>query len=170
MLAARGFPRVEGIYYNQTYAPVVNFTSVRVLLAVVTPLILLLHRRRVVTAFLNSDLEECAYMQQPEDFKAKANEHLVCRPSRSIFGLKQANGCWYKKMNSFVCGVLGLQQNSADRCLYSSEKKGSIVMIVLYVDDLVFACNSPTTLCENKDASDEAFGMKSLNDALQCLI
>lgn len=44
----------------------------------------------VKTAFLNGDLDEEIYMQQPDGFSVKGKEKLVCKLKRSMYGLKQA--------------------------------------------------------------------------------
>ena len=49
-----------------------------------------LHQIDVKTVFLNGDLEEEVYMDQPEGFVTTGNEKLVCKLNKSIYGLKQA--------------------------------------------------------------------------------
>ena len=44
----------------------------------------------VKTAFLNGDLDEKIYMEQPEGFIIPGQEKKVCRLVKSLYGLKQA--------------------------------------------------------------------------------
>lgn len=168
-LVARGFSQVEGVDYNETYAPVVKFTSVRILMAIVTVLNLYLHQMDVVTAFLNGDLEETVYMEQPEGFKVKGKEDWVCRLRKAIYGLKQASRQWYKKMDDFLTKNLGLCRNLADDCIYTGCYDGVIVIIALYVDDLLIACSKMSKLNEIKAELSKRFRMKDLNEARKCL-
>src|ERR1700752_4112245 len=85
-LVARAFTQTEGVDYHETYAPVVKMTSIRVLLSIVAIHDLELHQMDVKTAFLNGHLEEEIYMQQPEGFIARGNEHLVCKLKRTLYG------------------------------------------------------------------------------------
>ena len=50
-----------------------------------------LHQMNVKAAFLNGNLEEEIYMNQPEDFSIEGKEHMVCRLKKSIYRLKQAS-------------------------------------------------------------------------------
>ena len=56
----------------------------------------------VKIAFLNGDLSEIIYVQQPEGFSISSNKDLVCKLKRSIFGLKQAFRQWYLKFDEVV--------------------------------------------------------------------
>jgi Reverse transcriptase (RNA-dependent DNA polymerase) len=67
-LAAKGYSQIHGVDYEETFAPVVKFTSIRILLARVTHFSLELHQMDVVTAFINGDLDEIIHMEQPEGF------------------------------------------------------------------------------------------------------
>lgn len=56
----------------------------------------------VKTAFLNGDLKEEIYMEQPEGFILPGQDHLVCRLHRALYGLTQASRSWYMKIDQFL--------------------------------------------------------------------
>ena len=96
-LVAKGFRQKEGIDYFDTYAPVARITSIRVLLSLSSIYDLFVHQMDVKTAFLNGDLDEEVYMEQPEGFVLPGNEHKVCKLIKSLYGLKQAPKQWHEK-------------------------------------------------------------------------
>jgi len=67
-LVTKGFTQIVGIDYEETFSPVVRFASIRLLLALVAHLDLELFQMDVKTAFLNGNLEEEIYMNQPIGF------------------------------------------------------------------------------------------------------
>ena len=56
----------------------------------------------VKAAFLNSDLDNNIYMQQPEGYIDKDHPELVCKLNKSIYGLKQADRCWNLAIDKFL--------------------------------------------------------------------
>lgn len=109
-LLAAGFSQVQGVDYNETYAPVAKFTSLRILLAVVTAVRLRLYQMDVVPAFLNGELVEKVHMAQPEGFKVKRKEQWVYRLRKALYGLKQAPRQWYKKWMTSLLKYLGSKE------------------------------------------------------------
>ncbi len=73
---ARGFTQTFGVDYNETFAPVAKFTSIRCILAFTALEDMEIHQMDVKTGFLNGELEEEIYMEQPQRFVHEGGEHL----------------------------------------------------------------------------------------------
>ncbi len=67
-LVARGFTQIFGVDYNETFAPVAKFVSICYALALATIEDMKIHQMDVKTTFLNGDLYDEIYMEQPEGF------------------------------------------------------------------------------------------------------
>jgi hypothetical protein len=65
---ARGFSQVEGIDYEETFAPVAQYTSIRTIIALASAMGWRLHQMDVKTDFLNGEIEEEVYIEQPDGF------------------------------------------------------------------------------------------------------
>ena len=90
----------------------------------------------VKTAFLNGDLEEEIYMDQPEGFTMPGNEHKVCKLLKYLYGLKQAPRQWHEKFDQCLLSN-GFKTNESDKCIYYKNFDDAHVIICLYVDDLL---------------------------------
>ena len=73
--------------YNEVFAPVAMYSSIRLICAIITIFGLLLDQMDVVTTFLYGNLDETIYMKQPLGFEQKGKEG-VCKLLKSIYGLK----------------------------------------------------------------------------------
>ncbi|XP_077246057.1 uncharacterized protein LOC143885902 [Tasmannia lanceolata] len=87
-LVAKGYRQKKEFDYFDTFALVARITSVRLLIALTAIHKLVIHQMDVKTAFLNGDLEEEVYMEQPEGFITPGQEHKVCKLLKSLYGLK----------------------------------------------------------------------------------
>ncbi|KAM1839706.1 hypothetical protein ACFX14_014506 [Malus domestica] len=67
-LVAKGYKQREGLDYFDTYSPVTRITSIHMLIAIAVIHNLEIHQMDVKTAFLNGELDEEIYMEQPEGF------------------------------------------------------------------------------------------------------
>ena len=89
-LVIKGYRQTKGLDYFDTYSPVTRINSIRMVLAIAALRNLEIHQMDVKTAFLNGDLDEEIYMEQPEGFSAPGQEKKVCKLVKSLYGLKQA--------------------------------------------------------------------------------
>jgi hypothetical protein len=134
-LVARGFTQTFGIDYNETFAPVAKFVSIRCILALAAIEDMEIHQMDVKTAFLNGDLEEEIYMEQPEGFTHEG-EHLVCKLHKSLYGLKQSPRAWNQKLDTFLKNI-EFTRSDANFCVYVAQVADVKFFIVVYVDDLI---------------------------------
>ena len=64
-------------------------TTIRVLLSLAASHGLLVHQMDVKTSFLNGELNEEIYMEQPVAFVANGQEGMVCKLLKSLYGLNK---------------------------------------------------------------------------------
>lgn len=117
----------------------------------------------VKTAFLNGNLKEEIYLEQPEGFVIPGQENKVCRLIKSLYGLKQAPKQWHEKFDTTVT-AFGFQHNSADRCIYSKCTSKYTVVICLYVDDMLIIGTHLEGILETKKYLSSNFKMKDLGE------
>jgi transposase InsO family protein len=164
-LVAKGYSQRYGIDYEETYAPVCRIGSIRVLIALAAHFNWEIHHMDVTSAYLNGDLQETVYMQQPTGFEATgAQASLVCKLAKSLYGLKQAGRTWNQKIDD-VLRSSGFTPLDADHCVYRSEKGFSHIIVSLYVDDLLLFSNDLRALTAFKAAVSTRFDMKDLGEA-----
>ena len=118
-----------------------RISSIRVLIALASVHNLVIHQMDVKTAFLNGELEEEIYMDQPEGCLVPRDEKKVCKLVKSLYGLKQAPKQWHRKFNLVLISN-GFFVNDADKCIYNKVENNSCIIIYLYVDDMhIFGTN-----------------------------
>ena len=76
-----------------------------------------IHQMDVKTVFLNGELEEEIYMEQPEGFIVPSKETKVRTLVKSLYGLKQAPKQWYAKFDQIMLAN-GFKINECDKCVY----------------------------------------------------
>jgi hypothetical protein len=130
-LVVGGHKQTFGIDYEETFAPVVKYQSIRILLALATVHDWEVHQMDFVTAFLNATLSEEIYMEQPPGY-TNENPDDVCLLIKGLYGLKQSPRVWNKKYKD-IMEELGFVCITADESVYVNES----LIVGVYVDDLI---------------------------------
>jgi hypothetical protein len=139
-LCARGFTQVLGIDYEETFAPVVKFCTVRCFLTIAFQRKLQVYHLDIETAFLNATLEEEIYMEQPPGFTQQGG--YVCLLKKCLYGLKQSGRMWHQEFKRTLLEY-GFIQAKSDECLFTASVD---MFLCLYVDDILIALENDAKL------------------------
>ena len=89
-LVAQGYTQVEGVDFDETFAPIARLESIKILLAIACHLNFKLYQMDEKSAFLNGMLQEEVYVEQPKGFMDPYRPNDVYKLKRALYGLKQA--------------------------------------------------------------------------------
>ena len=166
-LVIRGDKQKEGVDYFETYSPTTRIQTLRTFLMTALTKGLDVKQVDVPTAYLFGDLEERLFitlpnywndiMQDVEPYPEGATAELL----QAVYGTKQAGRGWNRKADDFF-KALGYLPCPADPCLYHKETGGKKSILLLYVDDILFAGNDETVEQELTNALKKEFGCPPL--------
>lgn len=106
-LVAKGFHQTPGLDYTETFSPVAEPNTVRLVISLALSWNWSIRQLDMHNAFLNGDLNEEVYMEQPPGFSISSPTPLVCKLHKAIYGLKQSPRAWFTKLSRvFFSGVL----------------------------------------------------------------
>jgi hypothetical protein len=96
-----------------------------------------IHQMDIDTAFLIADLEEDIYMEPPTGMNVHRGK--VLKLHKCLYGLKQSP----RYFNKHLVGTLlrlGFENFENERCLFKKIVDGKFILVSIYVDDILFAC------------------------------
>lgn len=162
-LVVKGYAQVWGVDFSETFAPVARLDTVRMLLAIAAHKGWKVAQLDVKSAFLNGELKEEIYIEQPEGFAVKGAEEKVYKLKKALYGLKQAPRQWYSKIDSHLL-ELGFQRSPSENTLYVLKSGCDVVIVSLYVDDLLVTGSNTAQIEEFKDKMKKIFEMTDLGE------
>lgn len=82
-------------------------------------------------------LENHSYIEQPKGFMLTTNEGFVCKLKKDLYVLKEAPRAWYKRLDKYL-QQQGFKKGTIDNNLYIKFEGDDILIVVVYVDDIIF--------------------------------
>lgn len=162
-LVAKGYSQQCGIDYQETFSPVIKFTTVRTILSLAVSSHWSIKQIDISNAFLHGFLHEEVYMEQPTGFKNSSFPEHVCKLQRSLYGLKQAPRQWFMRLTTFLLS-LGFKQSKADNSLFYLCRGSLKFFILIYVDDIILTCSNSHELQNIIQKLGSVFPVKDLGD------
>ena len=126
----RGYLHIEGVDFFETYAPVIQWTTIHLFLILSIHLNLSSMQVDYTSAFLHASIDEDVYVEMPRGFKQSGQ---VLKLKRSLYGLRQSPRNFFLHLKTKL-EKLNFIQSEADQCLFVRPD----MICLVYVDDCLF--------------------------------
>lgn len=137
-LIAKGYTQTHGVDFYEAFSPVAKLTSVRLVISPEVNFDWPLFQLDVKNVFLNGDLQEEVYMQQPPGFVDEGESHQVCLLMKALYGLRQSPRAWFEKLSRLLLNC-GFTRNVSDYSVFVKSSTAGCVILVVYVDDIILS-------------------------------
>jgi hypothetical protein len=160
-LVARGFMQVYGVDYFETFAPVAKLASIRSILAIAARNDWDISMFDFHSAYLNGELDEDIYMEQPPDYEAADRRCYVVKLHKTLYGLKQAGKKWYDSLCRALADI-GFVRSEADSAVFFVHVGTDVIILAIHVDDSTMTGSSVTLQNEFKARINAKFQLTDL--------
>jgi hypothetical protein len=144
-LVAKGYSQVEGLDFDETYAPVARLESIRILLAYATYHGFKLYQKDVKMPS-SMVISRKRYVEQPPGFEDGEYPSHVYKLSKALYGLKQAPRAWHECLRDFLI-TNGFKVGKVDPTLFTNTIDKDLFICQIYVDDIIFGSTNKSS-CE----------------------
>jgi hypothetical protein len=127
-LVVKGYAQRHDIDYNEVFASVAQLDLVRLLIALATHEGWEVHHMDVKSTFLNGDLQEGVYIEQPTSFIIVGKEHKVLKLRKALYGLHQAPCAWNAKLDDTLLS-LGFRRTPSEHVFYV-RRNGNVQLVI----------------------------------------
>ena len=182
-LVVLGWGMVAGVHCGSTFAPVSRLQSIRTVLALAAEKNLEVLQYYVLTAFLNSPVDETIFVKTAPG-RGETDEdgvQQVMKLRKNLYGIPQAPVNWHGTIDDFVT-TIGFTLLKSDPCIYIYTHKDEIhnpvtkkgptlaswnkdtVIITIYVDDLLLVGQNKVLLKQLEEKLVRRFDTKCMGD------
>ena len=162
-LGSKGYAKKEHIEFEETFSSVAKLEAIRMFLALSSFWKFKVKQMDVKSAFHNAKLEEKVYIEQPEGFILGNDAELVCNLKKALYGLKQAPRAWYYHLDKYLQQQWFIK-GSVDNKLHTKIGNDKLLIIVVYVDDIIFGSNEESMSQNFTLVMQQEFEMSLLGD------
>ena len=127
-LVAKGYSQQEGIDYDETFAHVARLESIRMFLVYAAHKKFKVFQMDVKSAFLNGELDEEVFVEQPPGFVDPRFPNHVYRLDKALYGLKQAPRAWYETLAQFLLES-GFTRGTIDKTLFYINNGNDLLLV-----------------------------------------
>nr|GEY27448.1 putative ribonuclease H-like domain-containing protein [Tanacetum cinerariifolium] len=136
-MARVGHTQEEGIDYDEYFAPVARIKAIQMFLAYACFMGFMVYQMDVKSDFLYETIEEEVYVYQPLGFEDPNYPDKVYKVVKVLHGLYQAPRTWYETLANYLLENV-FQKGKIAQTLFIKKKKGDILLVYMYVDDIIF--------------------------------
>ncbi|GJT82822.1 putative ribonuclease H-like domain-containing protein [Tanacetum coccineum] len=162
-LVSQGHTQEEGIDYDEVFSPVARTEAIRLFLAYAFFMGFMVYQMYMKSAFLYGQIEEEVYVCQPLGFEDPDYPDMVYKVIKALYGLHKAPRAWYETLANYLLGN-GFHRGKIDQKLFIKKKKGDILLVQIYVDDIIFGFTKKELCTEFEKLMKDKFQMSSMGE------
>ena len=136
-LVAKEYSQLPEVDFTETFAPVARMETIWIVLALAAQMELNVFQLDVKLTFLNGEIVEEVYVEQPKGYEVKGEENKVYRLWKAFYGLKQAPRSWNSKIDRYLVKN-GFHRSSSEPSFYVKKEGTDFFIVYLYVDDIIY--------------------------------
>ncbi|KAK2452968.1 putative mitochondrial protein [Trifolium repens] len=160
-LVAKGYTQRHGIDFNEVFAPVARWDTIRSILALAANNRWNVFQLDVKSAFLHGELAEDIYVNQPAGY-SNGDKCMVYKLKKALYGLKQAPRAWYSKIETYFASETFMKCPHEHTLFVKYGDKSGVLIVSLYVDDLIYTGNDQGLIENFKSSMKRKFAMTDL--------
>jgi hypothetical protein len=158
---AKGYSEVEGLDFEETFAPIARLESIHILLAYATHQDFKFYQIDVKSAFSNGQIKEEVYVKQPPGFEDQEYPSHVYKLHKALYGLKQAPRAWYECLRDFLTQN-GFKIGKVNSSLFTRKVDKDLFICQIYVDDIIFGSTNQSFCDEFSKIMTDRFEMSMM--------
>jgi hypothetical protein len=147
----------------ETFAPFARLEAIRLLLVYSSVNDIKLYQIDVKSAFLNGEINELVYVEQPLGFEDPRNLNHVYRLKKALYGLKQAPTAWYERLSGFLVKQ-DFKRGMVDTTLFTKDIDGDLFICQIYIDDIIFGSTNDALSHEFATMMSRKFEMSMIGE------
>jgi hypothetical protein len=155
----KGYSKVKGLNFDETFALVARLESIRILLVYDTHHYFKLYQMDVKSTFLNGPIKEEVYVEQPPVFEDEEYSSHVYKLHKALYRLKQAPRAWYECLRYFLIDI-----GKADSTFFTRKVDKDLFVCQIYVDDIIFGCTNKSFCDEFSKIMTDGFEMPMIGE------
>jgi hypothetical protein len=162
-LVTQGYTQVEGLDFDETFAPIARLEAIRILLAYATSHNVKLYQIDVKSVFLNDKINKLVYVEQPLSFEDSKKTNHVYKLSKALYSLKQAPRAWYERLQNFLVSK-GFKIGKMNTTLFTKKIDDDLFICQIYVDDIIFGSTNQDFCEEFGDMMSREFEISMIGE------
>ncbi len=158
----REFEQIERLDYTETFVSMIKSMSYKTMYVITVVNDWEIEQMNVKTTFLYDKILEDVYVVQFTSFEKNVNQ--VCKLNKALYDLKQSSRIWFETLIKFFFSLNYVSFDVEFNVFMKDD-----IMIVIYVNDLIFTKFNLAAIFWLKNALNERFEMSDLNSCIYYL-
>ena len=113
--------------------------------------------------FLNGNISELVFVEQPPGFEDHKKPNHVYKLSKVLYGLKQTPRAQYERLRDFLISK-GFKIGKVDTNLFTKAISKDLFVCQIYVHDIIFGSTNPSFCEEFGDMMSRKFEMSMIGE------